>query len=107
VVKDCRENGFAPLLNASHIQDWGDWPTTLFQARDETPVISGMNIADADLRAEIAERFPDIRERIRARQAFMRERLGIAIAEEVLPLSTVPAYFVPLWMARNWALKAS
>lgn len=128
-LEDCAANGFAPLLNTSHLQDWEDWPTTIFHGADRTPVTSGMNIAadvfsalngadsmchledtvavaDEALRDELAQRHPDVWARIQARRAFMRDRLGIDLAEEVLPYSVVPAYLAPFWMAPDLAMRA-
>lgn len=127
-VADCVAGGFAPLLNTSHLQDWEDWPTTMFHDRDTTLVRSGMviaadifsaangpagmchcedtvAIANTDLRAEIAERHPEVYARMQARRLFMRDRLGIDLGEEVLPFSTVPAYHAPLWMDRDMAYR--
>src|SRR5207245_7597525 len=56
-------------------------------------------VGDAGLRAALAARHPDVWSRVQARQTFMRERLGITIADEILPLSAAPAYFAPFWLA--------
>jgi hypothetical protein len=61
-------------------------------------------VADAHLRAELAERHPEAWSRIQVRRQFMRDRLGIEIADEVLPLSTAPAYFPPFWLSPGNAL---
>lgn len=58
----------------------------------------GYAVADANLREEIGERFPDCMARCEARRAFLRDTLGIQVAEEVLPLSNmcgiVPPYLL-------------
>ncbi len=64
-------------------------------------------LTDEALRAEIARRHPDVWARMQERQRFMRERLGIALAEEILPLSSLPAYFPPFWLDLDYALVAS
>ena len=64
-------------------------------------------LADEALRAEIASRHPDVWARMQERRRFMRERLGIALAEEILPLSSLPAYFPPFWLDLDYALVAS
>jgi hypothetical protein len=61
-------------------------------------------IADASLRAELAERHPELWARVQARQAFVRDRLGIALRDEVLPLSCTPAYLAPFWLSPDQAL---
>ena len=47
----------------------------------------------------VRERYPATWARIAARQTFMRQELGIQIKDELLPLSTTPAYLAPLWLA--------
>jgi len=62
-------------------------------------------LADAaELRAELAARHPEMWSRVQSRRAFMSERLGITIADEVLPLSEAPAYFAPFWLSPDHAL---
>ena len=58
----------------------------------------GIVLADAKLRAEWANRFPESWKRIDARRAFMIEKLGIQIREEVLPMSNIPAYYAPYFL---------
>jgi hypothetical protein len=55
----------------------------------------GIALADEPLRQQMAREFPACRQRIEARRAFMRERLGIAIDDSVLPLSNMPAVLAP------------
>lgn len=55
-------------------------------------------IADVALRDELAERHPDVWARIVARQAFLRDTLGLEVADEVLPLSATPAHLAPFWL---------
>jgi Xaa-Pro aminopeptidase len=55
----------------------------------------GVVLADAGLRRELASKFPDCFSRMRARQEFMRDRLGIPVDESVLPLSSYPAVLAP------------
>jgi hypothetical protein len=61
----------------------------------------GVVLADAHLRAEWAERFPQSWQRIVARRQFMIEQLGIKIKEEVLPLSNIPAYYAPYFLEND------
>ena len=60
----------------------------------EDPVV----IADADLRSELDNRCPDVWERIVSRQRFMRDEVGIRVADGLLPLSSSPAYLPPFWL---------
>lgn len=59
----------------------------------------GIALADEALRGEIARRYPAMWRRITARQRFMRETLGIALDDSVLPLSNTPACFTPYLLA--------
>ena len=61
-------------------------------------------LADAALRDEIAERHPEAWSRIAGRQRFMREVLGIALRPDVLPLSSMPAWLPPFWLAPGKAM---
>ena len=58
----------------------------------------GVVLADAELRAAWAERFPASWQRIVARRNFMINTLGIKIKEEVLPMSNIPAYYAPYFL---------
>jgi hypothetical protein len=58
----------------------------------------GVVLADADLRAAWAEKYPESWQRIVARRNFMMDILGIKIREEVLPMSNIPAYYAPYFL---------
>ena len=60
-----------------------------------TNIEDGIALADASLRASLADRYPDMWERISARRAFMRDHLGIDLHPDVLPFSNIPAYLPP------------
>jgi hypothetical protein len=64
-------------------------------------------VADAALRDDLAARHGSFWERVQARRTFMRDMLGIALAEEVLPLSAAPAWFPPFWLSTDHALVRS
>jgi hypothetical protein len=61
----------------------------------------GVAIADAALRADLAARHPETWARIEARRAFMRDKLGVALGEHLLPLSNIQLYLPPLWLRPN------
>jgi hypothetical protein len=61
----------------------------------------GVVLADANLRAEWAKRFPESWQRIEARRQFMIEQLGIQIGEDVLPMGNMPAYYAPYFLENN------
>jgi hypothetical protein len=118
---------FASSLNPGHLIHYEEWLNSPIRAGSNDPIASGMllqsdiiptgirpgwtancedtiGIADAGLRAQIESRHPALWSRITARQAFMRDRLGIAVRDEVLPLSCTPAYFPPFWLALDRAM---
>ncbi len=64
----------------------------------------GIALADEALRAEIAEKFPEIWVRIQARRAFMGDVIGIRLKPEVLPLSNIPAYLPPYMLSPQQVL---
>ena len=60
-----------------------------------TNVESPFALADAALRADLAERYPRMWARIEARRSFVRDQLGIELHPDVLPFSNLPAYLAP------------
>jgi hypothetical protein len=118
---------FASSLNPGHLIHYEEWLNSPIRADSTDPIASGMvlqsdiiptgirpgwtancedtiAISDAALRAEIESRHPELWSRVTARRAFMRDRLGIAVRDEVLPLSCTPAYFPPFWLAVDHAI---
>ena len=129
VTEACRRQGFQPALGVGHFVDWEDWPNTPFRDRSDAPIRSGtvvdcdifsdrngpahmvhcedtIAVADGALRAEIAERHPLVWSRFERRQRFMREQLGIAISEDILPLTDSAGYLPPFWLDAGVALRA-
>lgn len=119
--------GFGPALNPGHLTHLDEWVHSPVRPESEDPIRSGMclqcdiipdntqpgraancedtlAVADADLRAELAAGHPELWSRVEARRAFMRDQLGLAIGEELLPLSAMPAYFPPFWLSPDQAL---
>ena len=112
---------FASSLNPGHLIHYEEWLDSPIRAGSTDPIASGMviqtdiiptgirpgwtancedtvAIGDAKLRAAIESRHPELWARITARRAFLRDRLGIDVRDEVLPLSPTPAYFPPFWL---------
>ncbi len=112
---------FRSMLNPGHLTHLDEWVHSPVVKDGAVPVASGMAfqcdiipapagpgralncedpvaIADADLRNELANGYPDVWERIVSRQRFMRDEIGIRVADEVLPLSSSPAYLPPFWL---------
>jgi hypothetical protein len=118
---------FASSLNPGHLIHYEEWLDSPIRAGSDDPIASGMvmqsdiiptgirpgwtancedtlAVADAGLRAQLEARHPALWSRIEARRAFMRDRLGVAVRDEVLPLSCTCAFFTPFWLAPGQAL---
>ena len=112
---------FNSALNPGHLISFDEWVHTPIRPGSAECVSSGMvfqcdiipaplpagralncedtcAIADAELRERLQVDFPDVWKRILRRREFMRDYLGITLHEEVLPLSTAPAYLPPFWL---------
>jgi hypothetical protein len=121
---------FASSLNPGHLIHYEEWMDSPIRAGSEDPIASGMvlqsdiiptgigpgwtvncedtvAVADEALRAEIGARHPELWARIRTRQDYMRDTLGIALGDEVLPLSCTAAYLRPFWLAPELAFAFS
>ncbi|MGQ9890168.1 MAG: Xaa-Pro aminopeptidase [Aggregatilineales bacterium] len=115
---------FNSALNPGHLVSFDEWVHTPIRPGSAERVSSGMvfqcdiipsplgpgqalncedtcAIADASLREQLQASFPDAWARIQRRRKFMRDQLGIALREEVLPLSTAPAYLPPFWLCAD------
>ncbi len=112
---------FRSFVNPGHLTSYDEWLHSPVHAESTIPIASGMvlaadiipaplppgralncedtvAIAGTRLRAELAERFPAVWERMQARRRFMTDALGIRLRPEVLPLSIAPAYLPPFWL---------
>ncbi len=117
---------FAPLLNPGHLIGHEEWTHTPIREASADPLLSGMTmqcdiipsplprgcainaedtivLADAELRSELATGFPDLWSRIQQRRTRMKDQLGIALSDDVLPLSPTCGYLPPLWQAPTLA----
>ena len=118
---------FSSSLNPGHLIHYDEWLDSPIRAGSTDPIASGMviqsdiiptgirpgwtancedtvAIGDADLRADLESRHPELWSRITARRTFMRDRLGIDVRDEVLPLTPTPGYFPPFWLDLDKAL---
>src|SRR5512133_2535185 len=109
-------------LNPGHLTSYDEWLSSPIRQDSAEKVRSGMvfqcdiipaplppgqlincedtvAVADAGLRAELQNRYPELWERVQRRRQFMREALGIQTAEELLPLTDGTAYLPPFWLA--------
>ncbi len=71
-----------------------------------TNVEDGVALADAELRGRFAAAYPDAWRRIVRRREFMTGPLGIDLHPDVLPLSNIPSYLAPLFLAPTRAMVA-
>ena len=69
-----------------------------------TNIEDGIALADASLRGAFASAYPEAWARIGARRAFMRERLGIELHPDVLPLSNLAAHLPPFLLRPDRAM---
>ena len=56
---------------------------------------SAVLLADGELKAQIREQYPEMWERMQARRAYIIEKLGIRLSEDVLPMCGTVAYLRP------------
>ena len=114
-------------LNPGHLSSFDEWVNTPIRPGSSDSIHSGMAFqcdiiptpqppgwvvncedplvfADEELRAELKNQFPEVWSRILQRRAFMSAELGIEIADELLPLSSMPAYFPALWLSPSKVL---
>ncbi len=64
-----------------------------------TNIEDGIALADEELRADLAARYPGAWARIQARRRFMADQLGIDLHPDVLPFSNIPAYLPPFLLS--------
>ncbi len=64
----------------------------------------GIALLDERGRSELAERFPAVHQRITARRAFVSETIGINLHADVCPLSNIPCWLPPFWLAPQMAM---
>jgi hypothetical protein len=118
---------FASSLNPGHLLHYEEWMDSPIRSGSEDPIASGMLlqsdiiptgirpgwtvncedtivIADEALRGELQAQHPELWSRVRARQEYVRDKLGVQLRDEVLPLSCTAAYFRPFWLASSKAL---
>ena len=119
---------FASSLNPGHLIHYEEWLDSPIRAGSSDPIASGMvfqsDIIPTGIRArldgELRGHRCDRRTRrsgrrssrgtrscgrgSRARRAFLRDRLGVEVRDEVLPLTPTPCYFPPFWLDLDKAL---
>lgn len=121
ITRTLASERFGSMLNPGHQVSFEEWLHTAVRPGSGDPIRSGncyqvdiipsplapgealncedtVAFADEALRSELAERHPALWARIVARQRFLRERIGLDVADEVLPLSATPAHLAPFWL---------
>jgi hypothetical protein len=119
------EGGLRSLLNPGHLTGHEEWSTSPVRPGSTERLRSGMHMqvdviptpiqdgwalncedsvvfADETRRSELAERHPAVWARMQARRRFMRDTLGVEVAEAVLPMSSTPLCLAPLWLRSDW-----
>src|SRR5690625_3939058 len=122
-----KDGGLRPALNPGHLTSSDEWLHTPFRPRSLETIASGMAIqcdiipepmdeginlncedtvfiADQPLRRKLARKYPEMWKRIKARQKFMREELGLRLSDDILPFSTIQGYYAPLFLSPNYVL---
>lgn len=111
---------FGIFLNAGHLIHLDEWLSSPIYPGSDIPLESGMAIqvdvipsspayfstrmedgvvlADAGLRRSLQTLYPACFARCQKRRAFMIDTLGIDLAEDVLPLSNIPAIVAPFFL---------
>lgn len=127
VLDVMEQGGLRPALNPGHLTGTDEWLHTPFRPGSKEKISSGMAIqcdiipepmpeginlncedsliiADQHLREELEAKYPKVWNRIKARQDFMRNQLGINLSDDILPTSATPGYYAPLFLSPNYAL---
>ncbi|TPG14207.1 Xaa-Pro aminopeptidase [Sphingomonas koreensis] len=122
VAETLGRGGLRSLLNPGHLTGHEEWSSSPMRPGSADRIRSGMHMqvdiiptpmpdgwalncedvivfADETLRDDLASRHPQVAARIDRRRAFMRDVLGIAVADCVLPLSSTPMCLAPLWLS--------
>ncbi|AZI57989.1 hypothetical protein EH165_07390 [Nakamurella antarctica] len=61
-------------------------------------VEDGVALADGALRAELANDYPELWDRVENRRRYLSDVIGVTLDESVLPMSTMPLWFTPYVM---------
>lgn len=64
----------------------------------------GIVLADKELREQLKAQYPQMWDRLQNRRRYMKDVIGIEIAEEVLPMSTLNGYLRPYLLAKEKAM---
>jgi hypothetical protein len=121
VTEALARGGLRPALNPGHLTGHDEWVHSPIRPGSAERIASGMPFqvdtiptpmptgwalncedgvafADDALRGELSIRHPAVAARIEARRRFVRDELGIAIKDSILPLSSTPLCLPPFWL---------
>ncbi len=127
VVDTLGRGGLRSMLNPGHLVSYDEWSHSPIRPGSTERIRSGMPFqvdiipaplpsgwalnaedtvvfADAALRQSLRERHPEVAARIDARRAFLAAHLGVALADEILPLSNIPLCVAPFWLRADHLL---
>lgn len=124
VVSTLARGGLKSALNPGHLTGHDEWINSPVRPGSEDRIVSGMpfqvdiipvpmpdgwalncedavTFADAGLRAELEQRYPEVAGRIAARRDFIRREIGVDLSDNILPLSSTPLCLPPFWLASD------
>ncbi|WP_442580805.1 Xaa-Pro aminopeptidase [Mesorhizobium sp. ASY16-5R] len=127
VVGKLSEGGLRSALNPGHLTGHEEWMNSPVRPASTEKLASGMpfqvdvipvpmpdgwtlncedpvTFADQALRDELKSHHPECFARIEKRRAFMRDELGVAVRESILPLSSTPLCLPPFWLRADHLL---
>lgn len=121
IAEDLPAEQFGITLNPGHLIHMDEWVSSPIYPGSTVPIRSGMvmqadvipsspvyystrmedgyALADEALRQELAASYPACYARCQQRRDFMRNVLGIAVPDEVLPLTNTPGIVPPFFLA--------
>ena len=117
-----------PALNPGHHIHVDEWVSSPFFENSEIELKSGMMmqmdiipvvqnggfganaedgivLADAELRGQLQRMEPQFMQRVENRRNYMKEQIGIALDESVLPLSDIQGWVPPLLLNPGLAMR--
>jgi Xaa-Pro aminopeptidase len=124
VVETLAKGNLRSALNPGHLTGHDEWVHSPVRPNSTDAISSGMpfqvdiipvpmpdgwslncedavTFANEDLRNDLRTRHPQVFERIEARRAFVRDRIGLEIRDSILPMSSTPLCLPPFWLASD------
>lgn len=127
VVSTLARGNLKSALNPGHLTGHDEWLHSPVRPGSTERIASGMpfqvdiipipmpfgwslncedavTFADAGLRADIEQRYPDIADRFAARRTYVSDQLGIDVKDDILLLSNIPLSLPPFWLNHGMLL---